>query len=69
MEFNKMKMSLKSEERLVWAGFAVAVVVVICISFGIWVFVRNLNYQLSYKSMVEKTVKELVKPECLKNDH
>ncbi len=31
-----------------------------------WFLIRKINYSLSYKSMVENTVREMVKEEALK---
>ena len=44
----------------------VVVVIVILIGFLGWNVKRQINYNLSYKSMVEKTVRDMVKPEALK---
>lgn len=41
----------------------------VCVSglaFYIWKIGRGINYQFSYESMVTATIKETVKPECLK---
>lgn len=44
-------------------------VIGITLGFGIgyeaWQFGKWINYRFAYESGVEKTVKELVKPECL----
>jgi len=32
-----------------------------------WTFTRQIHYNLVYKSMVEKTVRDMVKPEALKS--
>lgn len=39
---------------------------IISITIGGWYCARKINYNLSYKSMVQETVKEIVKKECLK---
>ncbi len=45
----------------------VAVVILFCgFSYMKWSIGRKLTYTVSYKSMVEKTVKEMVKAESLK---
>ena len=41
-------------------------VLIIIISVLVWRVGRVWNYNLSYKSMVEKTVIKLVKDDCLK---
>jgi hypothetical protein len=46
--------------------YVVLFLVVIAIGFGGWFVARKVNYSLSYKSMVEQTVKDMVKDECLK---
>lgn len=48
------------------AAIIVLVMFVAVLSFGGWFVARKLNYSLSYKSMVEQTVKDMVKEECLK---
>lgn len=40
--------------------------IVIGLSFAFWQFSRMINYSFSYKSMVQDTVREMVKPESLK---
>jgi len=45
-----------------------AIAVVILITWGVWQVGRKWNYELSYKSMVQDTVKEMVKPEALKKE-
>jgi len=37
------------------------------IVYGLWNLERTINYNMSYKSMVEQTVREMVKPEALKD--
>jgi hypothetical protein len=50
--------------------YAILIVVFIAfmlaISLGAWYVSRKVNYSFSYKSMVEQTVKDMVKDECLK---
>ena len=41
-------------------------ILMITIIFFIWKIGRVINYNASYKDMVEKTVVEMVKPEALK---
>ncbi|HRZ18587.1 MAG TPA: hypothetical protein P5136_00895 [Methanofastidiosum sp.] len=43
-----------------------AVIVCAAISFGIYYLGKKINYAVSYESMVKDTIKEMVKPECLK---
>jgi len=47
-------------------GYLLAVILAISFMYGMWQFSRVWNYNLSYKSMVEKTVREMVKEEYLK---
>lgn len=42
--------------------FAIA----LSIGLGAWYVGRKVNYSFAYKSLVEQTVRELVKPESLK---
>jgi hypothetical protein len=46
---------------------AVIVIIGILIGIGCWQFARVWNYNLSYKSMVEKTVRDMVKDEALRS--
>ena len=41
--------------------------VVIAIGMGVWQVKRWFNYDFGYASQVEKTVKKMVKNECLNN--
>jgi hypothetical protein len=41
------------------------VLLVVLFSIFVWWIGKKINYELSYSSMVEKTVIEKVKPECL----
>ena len=41
------------------------VALTLVISFSMWKLSRIVNYNLSYKTMVENTVRDLVKSECL----
>lgn len=43
-----------------------ALTLIFMIVFGGYFLQRKINYTLSYKHMVEQTVKEMVKPETLK---
>lgn len=42
------------------------IVLFIALALGAWAVSRSINYSLSYKSMVQDTVREMVKPEALK---
>ena len=57
-------MKLKSIVTIV--GFVVLIVVMFYIVFEIRKYEKIINYNYSYKDMVRKTVKEMVKQECLK---
>lgn len=46
------------------AGLA-ALVIVLALTYGAWHISRAVNYKLSYKSMVEATVCDMVKPDHL----
>ena len=43
-----------------------AILLIISLSVGGWLISRKVNYSLSYKSMVEDTIREMVKEEALK---
>ena len=45
---------------------AIGLIISIIISYLSWNLSRKINYGLSYKSMVEQTVIDLVKKEALK---
>jgi hypothetical protein len=45
----------------------IAFCITLCfVGYGWWRFKKALNYRFQYESMVEETVREMVKPECLK---
>jgi len=46
--------------------YALALIIILLISFGAWYVGRSINYKMSYKDMVEQTIKETVKEECLR---
>ena len=46
-------------------AYLVGLIIVAAISVATWQVGRLWNYNLSYKSMVQKTVIEMVKEECL----
>lgn len=41
-------------------------IVVAVLGVGAWYLERSVHYTWSYESKVQDTVKEMVKPECLK---
>jgi hypothetical protein len=45
---------------------AAAAIIIGFLMYGAWNLVRAMNYNLSYKDMVQETVCEMVKPEHLK---
>lgn len=40
--------------------------VVIGVAWGVWQMGRVINYKLSYRSMVQNEIRQMVKPEALK---
>lgn len=48
------------------AGFVV-LTLSLAIAFGGWWIARKVNYSLQYENMVRATVREMVKPEALKD--
>jgi len=42
------------------------VIIVLAFVVGMFFVARTVNYNLSYKGMVQETVREMVKPEALK---
>jgi len=44
------------------------IILLACVSYGCWAIGRKINYELSYKSMVEQTIEQMVKTECLNKD-
>lgn len=42
------------------------VVLMLVLVFALWNLGRQLNYSLSYESMVKETIREMVKKEALK---
>lgn len=50
--------------RLVWAGLLLAIG--LPIAFGFWWVDTRVNYSLQYEDMVRATVREMVKPEAMK---
>lgn len=46
----------------------IIIVLFASVSIFLWNLKRKINYNISYKSMVEQTVKDMVKPESLKEN-
>jgi len=46
--------------------YIIAILGLIAAVYGGWCLERKIHYSLSYKSMVQETVREMVKEECLK---
>lgn len=46
--------------------YLLAFVALAVLSTGGWIVGRNVNYALSYRSMVQDTIREMVRPEALK---
>lgn len=46
----------------------IGLVAVILVSLGLWYVGRKIHYAVAYKSMVEQTIREMVKPEALAGD-
>jgi uncharacterized protein YneF (UPF0154 family) len=47
-------------------GFFIVLLIIVTIVFGGWWLERKIHYKLFYKNMVEQTVRDMVKKECLK---
>lgn len=45
----------------------VLIVIIAAAGFGLWQLERTIHYKLSYKSMVEQTVRDMVKAEALRS--
>lgn len=43
-----------------------AIIIVLVVSFCFWHIGKIVNYKLSYKSMVQETIREMVIDKCLK---
>ena len=55
------------KNQMVELGLGIVIfAIVILIGFGMWTLARKVNYSVGYRSMVEQTVREMVKEECLK---
>jgi len=49
-------------------GFLIFLVVIMFIAYKLYQLERKTNYDNYYEQMVQKTIKNMVKPECLKNE-
>jgi len=52
-----------------WGDIAIllaVIIVVVMIIIGIWKIERAVNYKFGYENDVKQTIRDLVKPECLK---
>ena len=45
--------------------YVLVIVLVLMFSFGCWLLARRIHYNLAYKSMVQETIREMVKPDAL----
>lgn len=63
-DFNKRMRQAERNRRLIWAALILAVG--FPIAFGGWWIGKRVNYSLQYEDMVRATVREMVKPEALK---
>lgn len=41
-------------------------IAILLVTYGGWKLSRGLNYKMGYKTMVENTIKHMVKPEALR---
>jgi len=64
----KAKIRRMLNTALLFVAAGVMIVTLIGIAIGGWYITRGLHYRLSYKTMVEKTVREMVKPEALRGE-
>lgn len=46
--------------------YSIGVILFVSFVYVMWTFGRFVNYNLSYKDMVQETIQEMVKPEYLK---
>lgn len=49
------------------SAYIVGIIAVLLLAYGIWSVGKWINYKLAYKSGVESTIRDMVKPECLKD--
>lgn len=50
----------------VYCGIVVAICVFAIGAYTIWSIGKRMNYSLQYEDMVQQTVRDMVKAECLK---
>lgn len=62
MRFNKYDLRGWAFLFLIIVGF----IFIISLGVGSWYLARKVNYAFSYKTLVEETIHERVKTECLK---
>jgi len=55
---------VKDKKSTAFVVFAVALA--LAVAFGGWYLEREFNFRYGYDAKVKDTVKEMVKPECLK---
>lgn len=46
--------------------FIIGLLICIIISITAWKVERKINYNFSYKSLMQQTIKEMIKSECIK---
>ena len=56
----------KSEGCSELEAMVLGVIFVVAFAYISWQFMRKINYRMSYKSMVQATVREMVKSEALR---
>ena len=44
----------------------VIMALLVALGYGIWTIKKKVNYSFQYRTMVEQTVRDMVKEECLK---
>lgn len=49
-------------------GYTALFVCALPIIYGLWIAGKWINYKLAYESGVQTTVREMVKPECLRGN-
>lgn len=64
LDMNERMRRAERNRRILWAVLLLAVG--LPIGFGFWWVGKRVNYSLQYEDMVRATVREMVKPETLK---